>query len=107
MTIAQERGLKVSDTRKMLKIAAGENNSQYGKYGENHPKFGHKHSEETKKRQSDALKGKPHKKGVCTVCGAVCSVSNLSRWHNANCKSLTNFSEAFVQSELDCRPEVT
>lgn len=86
LTPAEVISMKVSKIRKELGLSKGELNPQYGKYGKDHPKYGHKHSDETKRKQSEALKGKPHKTGKCIVCGKECNVSNLSRWHNDNCK---------------------
>lgn len=47
-------GVREELSRKM----SGANNPQYGKTGEAHPHFGHKHTDDTKKRMSEALKGK-------------------------------------------------
>ena len=41
---------------------SGKNNPMYGRTGEKHPKYGKHHSEETKKKQSEAHKGKQFSK---------------------------------------------
>lgn len=47
-------------TRELLsQCNSGENNNCYGLYGENHPAFGNKHTDETKERISKAHRGKP------------------------------------------------
>lgn len=47
-------------TRKIISEQnAGEKNNCYGLYGDKHPAFGNKHSNETKKKISEAHKGKP------------------------------------------------
>ena len=62
---------------------------------------GHKKSEETRARMSEAFKGRKYsaetkkkssiaalnrEKGTCIHCGKISDVSNLTRWHNDNCK---------------------
>jgi ribosomal protein L37AE/L43A len=47
-------------------------------------KFGPMSIESNEKR-SAKLKGKPQPKSQCNVCGKEGSVSNIARWHNANC----------------------
>lgn len=39
---------------------SGSNNPMYGKLGEQHPAYGHRHTEETKRRISEKKKGKKH-----------------------------------------------
>ena len=47
-------------TRKLISANnKGEKNVCYGKFGNNHPAYGNKHSDETKKKISEAHKGKP------------------------------------------------
>lgn len=43
-------------------------------------------SDETKRKQSEALKGKPQPTTKCVVCNKVGSISNIKRWHNDNCR---------------------
>lgn len=54
-------GKKLSEAQKVKMSAAmaGEKNRCYGKSGKEHPAFGHKKDAETRKRISDAHKGKP------------------------------------------------
>jgi hypothetical protein len=51
---------------------------------------GHKHTEETRKKQSEANKGRnkgiPKPKMACVHCGKLCSAHMLSLWHNDNCR---------------------
>ena len=35
-------------------------------------------------------KGQMNKNEECSICGIVCSIGNISRWHNENCKELRN-----------------
>ena len=39
-------------------LFAGENNPQYGKFGADHPAYGHRHTDETKEKIANALKGR-------------------------------------------------
>ena len=48
--------------------------------------WGHKHSDETKKKMSDWQKGIPKPKIACKHCGKEVSIMNVERWHNENCK---------------------
>ena len=50
--------LSAAHVEKLKLNFAGQNNPQYGKYGQDHPAFGNKHTEETKKKISIANKGK-------------------------------------------------
>lgn len=76
--------------------------------GENNPMFGVAHTDESKKKMSDAKKGsvawnkgknhtdetrlkiaaraKNRQRQVCSHCGIECDVSNYKRWHGDNCK---------------------
>jgi group I intron endonuclease len=49
--------------RKMSFSHSGEKNVHFGKLGTEHPAFGAKHSEESKKSRSEKLKGRPGKSG--------------------------------------------
>lgn len=44
--------------QKISQASAGENNAMYGMRGEKHPRFGLKHTEESKLRMSESAKGK-------------------------------------------------
>lgn len=44
-------------------------------------------TDETKKKISEALKGKKHEKVTCDHCGKVGGVTGMKRWHFDNCKN--------------------
>lgn len=46
---------------------SGTNNANYGKFGASHPKFGHHHSEDTKRRQSKSHIESGHCVFVCPI----------------------------------------
>lgn len=71
--------------------------------GELNPNFGKKHSEETKRKMSEKLKGRKyseeeiaarkisrekHKK-ECEHCGKIITSNNYTRWHGKNCKNFS------------------
>lgn len=87
LSMAKLAGQKTSETRKTLGLSKGEKNPCYGKYKNNHPKFGKTHSEEAKKKQSDALKGKKKTRSPCPYCSKMVDSGNMNRWHGDNCKS--------------------
>ena len=86
----------------------GNANGMYGIIGKDHPFWGRKHTEETKRKMSGAKKdyvpwnvGKPHsestKKNIseslknkpkitCPHCDKVGSATNMKRYHYDNCK---------------------
>ena len=49
--------------------------------------LGIKLSEETKKKQSEALKGKPKEKIECPHCGKIGGVPQMKQHHFDNCKN--------------------
>lgn len=51
VTISDKKRLKLSECNK------GKNNSQYGKYGKDHPAYGYKYSEKQLKDRSESVKG--------------------------------------------------
>ena len=52
--------------------------------GEKNPNFGKKASEETRRKLSEANKKRPMV--TCIHCGMVSNKTNITRWHNDNCK---------------------
>lgn len=110
--LERKRGQVFSkEARKKMSIAnRGKDNPNYGKKhsaesrkkmsenhwdssGKNNPMFGKHRSKETKQKISEAFKGEKHpmygKKqptAECIHCGVTCSRTNISRWHNDNCK---------------------
>ena len=57
-----------------------------GNKGENHPNFGMPRSDETKNRQSEALKGVPKPRVTCPHCGTEGGAGVMSRYHFDKCK---------------------
>lgn len=56
------------------------------KQGKNNPNFGVVQRSEWNQKKSDAQKGIPKPKYVCSYCGkTVGGKSNLERWHGVNC----------------------
>lgn len=91
----------------------GDKNSQYGKYGKDHPAYGHKHTEDAKlaqrlpkmgdnnpmKNPINAAKisgenhpnfGKTMPKYQCLNCGGFFAINMLSRYHGDKCKRMKN-----------------
>jgi len=96
------------EVRKIMSLAKkgkydGENNPNYGKRGKDSHWFGKHHTEETKKKMSEAQRNRTfteHHKNVsirnlekipknvkCEYCGKICSKGNYVRWHGKNCKT--------------------
>jgi hypothetical protein len=57
--------------------SSGKNNPMYGKFGKKHPAYGHKHTEEFKKKLSLLKKGKPN----LSVMGEKNSKAKLKKGH--------------------------
>lgn len=83
--ITDETRKKISDTSKVNESHKGKNNAMYGKH----------HSEETKEKIRRKKLGKPlsHatvfkmcEKHKCMYCDIITNKSNLTRYHNDNCK---------------------
>jgi group I intron endonuclease len=68
----------------------GEENGMFGvhRYSELNPMYGKTHGEESRKRISEGAKNQ--QKHSCVYCGLVTTASNIKRWHNDNCKKVTN-----------------
>ena len=62
---------KHSETLKKKGNLKGKNHPMYGKRGENSPLYGKCHSEETKKKQSQSMKGKNAKFIICITTGEI------------------------------------
>ena len=73
--------------------------------GENNPMYGKTHSEETRRKQSDAAKGRKYSKETiekraakirgkkrptrtCPYCNSTVAVNTYARWHGDRCKNL-------------------
>ena len=74
----------------------GENNPMYGLKGELHPRYGKKHSEETKNKLKKpkteehknklSIAKKNAKKKTCYYCGKTMDPSNYGQYHGDKCK---------------------
>ena len=59
-----------------------------------------KHSEESKRKVSEAMKGKPHPKLTCPHCNKEGGNNSMIRWHFSNCKQKpTTININLVESE--------
>ena len=79
------------------------NKGKPGLSGDKNPMYGKTHSEESKRKMSEARRGKPkseeHKRNIskshigkvpikkaCPYCGIELDIGNFNRWHGENCK---------------------
>lgn len=76
--------MKIARRRNPKRPNAGQHMKINRPFGEDNAFFGKHHTEETKKILSDAARSRP--KFICCHCGLECTISNLTRWHNDNCK---------------------
>ena len=60
------------------------------KKGKKNPFFGKTHSAKTKQQMVKAHKGKKKPKAACPHCGILASAPNLARWHGDKCKNKEN-----------------
>lgn len=51
--------------------------------------YGKRQSEESNKKRSKSLKGKPRKNVTCPHCNKTGAISNMKRWHFDNCSTYT------------------
>lgn len=88
-----KRGVKFSEEHK---IKMSENAKL--RIGDKNPFYGKTHSEETKRKNSEAQKNMPKKK--CVHCGKEASPSKIARWHNDHCLKNPNID---VEKEKESR----
>jgi hypothetical protein len=61
-------------------------NLSKAKSGANHPMYGKHHSDESKRKKSEATKGIPKPIVTCPHCGKVGGKNTMGRWHFDKCK---------------------
>lgn len=71
-------------SEKFYYSASGEDNPNYGKTGENNPNYGRKHTQESRQRMSEALKGRPLLPETCTKLSESHRGKVLSEEHKGN-----------------------